>query len=76
MKVEIDYKFGQVLFLKNDFEQLEYLLTRIILLPKGNIVFELLSPSGEYLEAWEGLVSKERNILKMQGIEDKEDEEE
>lgn len=64
MKVDLDYKFGQSVYLKNDIEQVEYLLNRIILEPKGRISLELLNPSGELLEVSEIHILKERDVLK------------
>lgn len=74
MKVEIDYKFGQSVYLRNDPEQLEYLINRIIIEPKARLCFELLGPDGEFSEIPELLISKERDMLKVAGIEKDNDE--
>lgn len=73
MKVDIDYKFTQPIYLKNDPEQTEYLLSRIILEPKGRITLEIMGPDGEFMEIPEGLTSKEKDMTKTLGIEQKED---
>ena len=65
MKVDIDYKFGQSIFIKNDIEQVEYLLNRIILENKGKITLELLSPNGDLIEVSEMHTLRERDIVKM-----------
>lgn len=72
MKIELDYKFGQSIYIKNDDEQREYLLNRIILENKGRVSLELLAPDGEIFEVNEMHVSKERDILKAAGVDDKE----
>ena len=74
MKVDIPYKFGQSIFLKNDIEQIEYLLSRIILESKGRIVLELMTPIGEYIEVSEMMVRVDKDILKTLNAEKKEEE--
>lgn len=64
MKVDIDYKWGQSIYLVNDSDQVEFRLNRIILEPKGRITLELLSPSGEMFEVPEIHTTKEIDILK------------
>lgn len=74
MKIDIDYKFGQPIYLKNDVEQTEYLLSRIILEPKGKLILELMSPEGEFMEIPELLTSKEEDKTKKLGIDSKEED--
>lgn len=74
MKIDIDYKFGQAIFLKNDPEQMEYLLSRIILEPKGRLTLEIMAPDGEFMEIPELLTTKERDMTKTLGIENKEED--
>lgn len=70
MKIEIDYKFGQIVYLKNDPEQGEYLIKELSFLPKWILMIELLTPTGEYIKVWEGMLSTERNNLKTLSIKD------
>lgn len=70
MKVEIDYKFGQIVYLKNDPDQMEHLITRFILPPKGVLILELFTPTQEYIEVWEGIVTTERDKLKLMALDD------
>jgi hypothetical protein len=74
MKVDVDLKFGQGIYLKNDPEQTEYLLSRIILEPKGRITLEIMGPDGEFMEIPEILTTKERDMTKTLGIENKEED--
>jgi hypothetical protein len=74
MKVDIEYKFGQGVYLKNDPEQTEYLLSRIILEPKGRITLEIMGPDGEFMEIPEILTTKEKDMTKTLGIENKEED--
>jgi hypothetical protein len=74
MKVDVDYKFGQGVYLKNDPEQVEYLLSRIILEPKGRITLEIMGPDGEFMEIPEILTTKEKDMTKTLGIENKEED--
>jgi hypothetical protein len=74
VKVDLDYKFGQILWLKNDPEQQEYLINRIIL-EKGRVVFELFTPLGEYVEVPEFMITKERDELKAAGVTRKDEDE-
>lgn len=76
MKADIDYKFGQSLYLKNDEDQIEYLLHRIILCPKGQVVLELFGPDGEIMEVLEAYCIKEKDVLKATGATKKEEEDE
>ena len=73
MKVDIEYKHGQSLYLKNDEEQKEYLLHRIILLPKGQIILEIFG-NDEFFEVPEIFVTKEKDKSKVLGIEKGEDD--
>lgn len=73
MKIELDYKFGQSIYLKNDDQQIEYLLNRIILEQKGRIALELLTPLGELIEVAEMHCSKEPDVLKKAGVPRDED---
>lgn len=68
MKIDIDYKFGQSLYIKNDDEQIEYLLHRIILQPKGVLFFELSCPDGGIIEIAEAFCTKEKNPLRAIGV--------
>jgi hypothetical protein len=72
MKVDIDYKFGQSVYLKNDPEQLEYLIHRVIL-QKGSVVIEIFGGQQEYIEVPEIFITKERDQSKMLGIEKEEE---
>jgi hypothetical protein len=79
MIVKIDYKIGQIIYLKNDPEQREYLLNRIFIEQKNLLTLELLNLEGELIEVNEIHCSKERDYLKMLGKDkeletDKEDE--
>jgi hypothetical protein len=74
MKVDVDYKFSMGIFLKNDPEQVEYLLSRIILEPKGRITLEIMGPDGEFMEIPEILTTKEKDMTKTLGIENKEED--
>ena len=76
MKVDIDYKFGQSLYIKSDPEQIEYLLNRIILEPKGRLSLELLHPDGSLFEILEMHLSKQKDILKASGVDNSEVDEE
>jgi len=70
MKIEIDYKIGQSLYLKNDPEQIEFRLNRIIIDQKNLLSFELLNIEGELIEVNEIHCSREKNILKASGIDE------
>jgi hypothetical protein len=74
MKVDIEYKFCQGVYLKNDPEQTEYLLSRIILEPKGRITLEIMGPDGEFMEIPEILTTKEKDMTKTLVIENKEED--
>lgn len=67
MKIELDYKFGQSIYIKNDDEQREYLLNRIILENKGRASLELLAPDVEIFEVNEIHTTKEIDNLKRLG---------
>jgi hypothetical protein len=67
IKAELDYKWGQPIFLKNDPEQAEYRLHRIILEQKGLITLELFSPMAEIIEVSEIHTTKERDDVKAMG---------
>ena len=75
MKIDLDYKFGQSIFIKNDDEQREYLLHRIILEPKGRVVLELFTAECEIVEVPETYITKERDVLKATGATEKDKEE-
>lgn len=74
MKIDLDYKFGQRIYIKNDDEQREYLLNRIFLEPKGMLSLELLAPDGELFEVKEIHTTKERDLLKATGVDNGTDE--
>lgn len=74
MKVEINFKFNEKVYLVNDPEQQEYRINRIILEEGRKIVLELFGPSGDIVEAKEAYVSKEINILAGQGTKEGLDE--
>jgi hypothetical protein len=74
MKVDIDYKFGQPIYIKNDDEQIEYLLYRIILQSKGVIYLELSCPDGSVIEVAEMFCTKEKNPLRAIGVKTEEEE--
>lgn len=74
MKVEINFKFNEKVYLVNDPEQQEYRINRIILEEGRKIVLELFGPSGDIVEAKEVYVSKEINILAGQGTKEGLDE--
>lgn len=76
MKIDIPYKFGQSVYLKNDLEQHEYLINRIILEPGRKVVLEIMNGIGEFIEVQENLVMIEKDIEKKLGIEKKEESEE
>lgn len=75
MKVDIDYRFGQSLYIVNDEEQLEYRLHRVIICPKGIVVLELFKGDGDIIEIPEVFISKERDVVKATGGNKKDDEE-
>lgn len=72
MKVQIPYRFKQSVYLINDIDQIEYLVHRIILEPKGKIVLELFAPNGDYFEVPEDYVLNEKD--KLTGLKKEEDE--
>lgn len=74
MKVDIGYRFNQIVYLKNDREQAENYIKRIILEPKGRIVLELFSPTGDIFEAYEEFVSSVKSIITPLGDSDDEEE--
>jgi len=63
VKIDLDYKFKQDIYLINDGEQVIYKLHRIILPPKGRVVLELFSPLGDIIEADEEYCSKEKILV-------------
>jgi len=63
VKVELDYKFEQEIYLKNDESQSVYYLHRIILAPKGRVILELFSSMGDVIEANENYCSKEKVLI-------------
>lgn len=63
MKVELDYKFEQPIYLRNDPDQQVYYLNRIILAPKGRVILELFSSLGDIIEANEAYCSKEKVLI-------------
>ena len=63
MKVDLDYTFGQKIYLINDEEQSTYLLKRILLAPKGRVFLELFSPLGDILEVEQEFCSKEKVMV-------------
>jgi hypothetical protein len=67
MIVKIEYKFGQAIYIKNDDEQIEYRLNRIILEQKNLLTLELLNRDGELVEVAEIHCSKEKDKLRMIG---------
>lgn len=73
MKIDVDYKLGQKVYLKNDPEQSPQLVSRIILEAKGAVTLELFTHLAEYIEVPEFLVTKERNELKAAGVDKDED---
>jgi len=75
MKIDLDYKFGQIIYLRNDPEQIEYLLSRIFLGQKGLISLELFDGiAGVCFEVAEIFTSKVKDVLKASGIEKKDEE--
>lgn len=76
MKIDIPYKFGQSVYLKNDLEQHEYLINRIILEPGRKVVLELMNGIGEFIEVQENLIRPEKDVLKTLDINKKEEGEE
>jgi hypothetical protein len=73
MKVEIDYKHGQAIYLKHDPEQSEYRLNRIILGQKNLITLELLNSEGELIEVDEIHCNNKKDVLKASGIDEPEE---
>lgn len=67
IKAELNYKWGQSIYLKNDPEQSEYRLHRIILEQKGLVTLELFTPEAEVIEVAEIHTTTERDVLKAMG---------
>lgn len=74
MKIEIPYKFGQSVYLKNDPEQSEFLLNRIILCQKGVIILEVFGNDGEFFEVPEIMATSEPDQTKILGLDKKEED--
>lgn len=70
MKVSIDYTWGDSVYIKNDSDQIEYRINRIILEQKGLLTLEVYCPDGELMELPEIHASKERDIVKALGGND------
>jgi hypothetical protein len=71
MRIEIDYKIGQPVYIRHDPEQVEYRLNRIIIEQKGLLSLEILGADGEAFEIYEIHCSKERDVLRtMKNYED------
>lgn len=75
MKIDLDYKFSESIYIKSDPEQLEYLLNRIIIEPKGRVSLELLCPNGDIIEVYAMHTTKVKDILKSTGADTEIDEE-
>jgi hypothetical protein len=60
-----EYDFFDVVYLKNDDEQLAWEISEVITTPLGNIF--CLFRNGEIIEAYEGQFSKERDKVKALG---------
>jgi len=72
MTIKSKYKFGDILYIKNDPDQSEYFFVGLVARPSG-ILYEL-SFLGEILTVNEFEISEVKDPLKMMGI-DKEEEE-
>ena len=73
MVIKTKYKFGDIFYLKNDVEQLEYLLIAVIAEP-GGLSFRLRTPEADIVEVYEFEVSEEKDPLKTMGLDKKEGE--
>jgi len=60
-----EYDFFDVVYLKNDEEQLAWEIYNLIATPLGNIF--VLFRNGEIIEAYENQISKDRNTVKALG---------
>ena len=74
MKLEFDYKRGQTVYLKNDPEQSEYLIRRVIFDFQKTLILELFTPSDDYIEVPESFINTDIDKSKMLGLDEKEKE--
>lgn len=72
MVIKTKYKFGDILYLKVDPEQYEYMIIGIIQEP-GNLSFRLRGRDGEVLEAYDFELSDSKDELKTMGLKKQED---
>lgn len=64
IRIKIDLDFGQSIWLKNDPDQEEYILSRVLISPGNQIKFEL-SYLGSTVEVYDFEISTEPDKLKM-----------
>lgn len=64
MKVEVPFHYGQSVYIKNDPEQIEYLIDEIILCPGKVIHLNVIDAAGAVLRISEFLINTERDIIK------------
>ena len=63
---ELKYKFGDVVYMRTDLEQSEYLVTGMILRPHG--ILYLISANGMESTQYDFEISSKRNTLKVLGV--------
>lgn len=71
-RIKSDYNCGDIVYLNNDPEQNQYYVVGIIG-RFGTVLLEL-NLLGDTIEAYEMMVSKEKNIKMSMGIDEKEEE--
>lgn len=74
MVIKTKQKFGDILYLKIDPEQREYMLIAIIQEP-GGLSFRLRAPDGDIIETYDFEVSDIKDPLKIMGIDKNEEQE-
>ena len=75
MKLEFDYKRGQTVYLKNDTEQNEYLIRRVIFDFQKTLILELFTPTDDYIEVPESFINTEIDKTKLLGLDDEKEKE-
>lgn len=71
MTFKTKYDFGEILYLKTDPEQVEYMLIGILLQPGGFML--RISNCGNFIDVHEMEVSKVKDKLKTLGVNDTEE---
>lgn len=62
VKIKIDLNFGDIIYIKNDYEQLPHVLVGIKIVPQNQVKF-IISFFGEKSELYDFECSTERNEL-------------